>query len=88
VPAGDRQMRLDLRLLGPDQQPTDPKEVDASVRLPARSIGPLPVALSVAGPGHRTGTIAVPMTGSWQLAVTVRTTAIDEATGYLTLPIR
>jgi copper transport protein len=88
VPAGDRQMRLDLRLLGPDQQPTDPKEVDASVRLPARSIGPLPIALSVAGPGHRTGTIAVPMTGSWQLAVTVRTTAIDEATGYLTLPIR
>lgn len=88
VPAGDRQMQLHLYLFGPDQQPTDPKEVDASVSLPAKSIGPLPITLSVAGPGHRTGTIAVPMTGSWQLAVTVRTSAIDEATGYLTLSIR
>jgi copper transport protein len=88
VPAGDRQMQLHLYLFGADQQPTDPKEVDASVSLPAKSIGPLPVALSVAGPGHRTGTIAVPMTGSWQLAVTVRTTAVDEATGYLTMSIR
>lgn len=88
VPAGDRQMDLHLYLFGPDQQPTDPKEVEASVSLPDKAIGPLPVALSVAGPGHRTGTIAVPMTGSWQLAVTVRTSAIDEATGYLTMPIR
>jgi copper transport protein len=88
VPDGDRQMQLHLYLFGPNQQPTDPKEVDASVSLPAKSIGPLPVALAVAGPGHRTGTIAVPMTGSWQLAVTVRTSAVDEATGYLTMSIR
>lgn len=88
VPTGDRQMDLHLYLFGPDQQPTDPKEVAATVSLPAKSIGPLPVALAVAGPGHRTGTIAVPMTGAWQLAVTVRTSAIEEATGYLTMSIR
>ena len=31
---------------------------------------------------------AVPVAGQWRLAVTVRTTAIDEATGYVTVPIR
>jgi len=87
VPAGDRQLELHLYLFGHDEQPTEPKEVTATITLPGQQIGPLPVALAVAGPGHRQATIAVPVAGTWQLAVTVRTTAIDEATGYVTLPI-
>jgi copper transport protein len=88
VPAGDRQMDLHVYLFDADGQPSDPKEVTASVSLPSKQLGPLPVALAVAGPGHRQGALAVPVTGEWRLAVTVRTTAIDQATGYVTLPIR
>jgi hypothetical protein len=31
--------------------------------------------------------VGVPVSGDWQLAVTVRTSAIDEATGYVEVPI-
>lgn len=88
VPTGDRQMELHLYIFGSDQQPTDPKEIDAAVSLPSQSIGPLPVTLDVAGPGHRQGTIGVPVAGDWQLSVTLRTSAVDEDTKTLALPIR
>jgi copper transport protein len=87
VPAGDRQMRVHVYVFGRDGKPADPKQLTTAVSLPSRQVGPLPVRLAVAGPGHRQGIVAVPMTGSWRLAVTVRTSAIDEATGYVTLPI-
>lgn len=88
VPAGNRTVELHLYVFGKDQQPSDPKEITASVSLPAKSIAALPVQLQDAGPGHRQAILAVPVAGEWRLAVTVRTTAIDEATGYVTLPIR
>jgi copper transport protein len=88
VPTGDRQVELHLYIFGSDQQPTDPKEIDATVSLPSQSIGPLPVTLDVAGPGHRQGTIGVPVAGDWQLSVTLRTSAVDEGTKTLALPIR
>jgi copper transport protein len=79
-------------------KPTVPKEVDASLRLPSSDIGPLPVTLtggagmhmgsgSGMAAGTYTGVVGVPVTGTWQLAVTVRTTAIDEATAYVDVPI-
>ncbi|WP_198289967.1 copper resistance protein CopC [Nocardioides sp. Iso805N] len=88
VPVGDRQMDLHVYVFDKAGQPSDPKEITAAVSLPSKLLGPLPVTLAVAGPGHRQGTVAVPVAGQWRLAVTVRTTAIDEATGYVTLPIR
>jgi copper transport protein len=88
VPVGDRTVELHLYVFGKDGQPSDPKEIAASISLPARSIDALPVTLQNAGPGHRQAVVAAPMTGEWRLAITVRTTAIDEATGYVTLPIR
>jgi hypothetical protein len=33
------------------------------------------------------GEVTVPLTGIWRLAVTVRTSAIDEATGYVDVPV-
>lgn len=88
IPVGDRQMELHVYVFDKAGQPSDPKEITATVSLPSKQLGPLPVTLAVAGPGHRQGTVAVPVAGQWRLAVTVRTTAIDEATGYVTLPIR
>ena len=88
IPAGDRQMQLHVYVFDKAGRPSDPKEIGAAVSLPSKQLGPLPVTLSVAGTGHRIGTVAVPVAGAWRLAITVRTTAIDEATGYVTLPVR
>lgn len=86
VPVGDRQVDLHLYLFDKSGQPTNPSEVDAAVTL--GSVGPLAVRLDDAGPGHQTGVVSVPIAGTWKLAVTVRTTAIDEGTKTVDLPIR
>jgi copper transport protein len=88
VPAGDRRAQLHVYVFGPYGQPTEPKAVTSTVTLPSKSVGPLPVALTVAGPGHRQALVSVPMVGDWRLAVTVRTSDFDEQTGYVTLPLR
>jgi copper transport protein len=88
VPAADRSMDLHLYLFGQDGAPTDPEEVTATLRLPERGVGPLPVSLRTAGPGHQISTILVPIRGDWTLTVSARTTAIDVYTKTVTLPIR
>jgi copper transport protein len=87
VPAGPRQVSLRLQVLDPQGQPVEPPEVDASFTLTDRDVGPLPVTLTKAGTGLRTGHVGLPLSGHWQLAVTVRTSAIDEATGYADVPV-
>lgn len=88
VPAGDRRMQVHLYVFDKHNQPTDPPELTASVTLPGPNIGPLPLPLVKAGPGHEIGGLTVPVTGDWQLAVTVRTSAIDSYTRTVPLPIR
>jgi copper transport protein len=68
-------------------KPTEPREVDAVLALTSEKIGPLPITLTSTGRGESTGQVSVPVPGDWQLAVTVRTSAIDEATGYVDVPI-
>lgn len=87
VPDGERRMELHLYAFDGSGAPTEPKEITAAVSLPGKQLGPLPVTLTSAGAGHRAATIAVPVAGQWRLAVTVRTTAIDQATGEVILPI-
>ena len=87
VPDGLQRVDLTLDVTDAAGRPTEPREVDASLTLPASKIGPLPITLTAAGHGHRTGIVSVPISGAWQLAVTVRTSAIDEATAYLDVPI-
>lgn len=88
VPAGDRTMDVHLYVFGPNHQPVDPGQITATVSLPAKQVGPLPVTLQNAGPGHRIGTVSVPIAGDWQLAVTIGATDTDEATKDVDLPIR
>jgi len=87
VPDGLRRVDLTLDVTDSSGHPTEPREVDASLTLPASKIGPLPITLTAVGQGHRTGRVSVPIAGAWQLAVTVRTSAIDEATAYVDVPI-
>jgi copper transport protein len=87
VPAGDRRMQVQLYVFDKLSRPTEPAEVSASLTLPGQSIGPLPLTLTRAGKGHRIASVAVPILGDWTMTVLVRTTAIDEYTATIVLPI-
>lgn len=59
----------------------DVPEVQAQLRLPANNIGPLPVTLAKTGPGQFVAnSVVVPVPGTWQLSLRVRSTDFDEAT--------
>lgn len=86
TPDGDRRVDLHMYVADRSGHPTNPPEVSATVSL--GRIGPLPVRLNTVGTGQRLGVIDVPVTGTWKLAVTVRTTEIDESSRTIELPIR
>ncbi|MEX0428519.1 copper resistance protein CopC [Nocardioides sp. DS6] len=86
IPNGDRSMELHVYVFGRSGEPAEPKQLSATVADGA--LGPLPVTLAKAGPGHRQGVVSVPRAGDWTLAVTLRTSAIDQDSADVTLPIR
>jgi copper transport protein len=88
VPSGARAVDLHVYVLDASGQPGKPEEITATVSLPSKQIDALPVPLRLADPGHWRAPVSVPVAGDWRLAITIRTTAIDEATGYATLTIR
>jgi copper transport protein len=59
----------------------DVPEVSASLSLPARSIGPLPVALSRLQAGrYQSQSLSLPAPGGWRLRISVRTSDFDQHT--------
>jgi copper transport protein len=71
-----------------DGSQLDPKEVTAVASLSDRDVGPLPIDLRKAGPGHYTAPAAqFGIAGDWDLTVTVRTSRFDENEAQLTVPI-
>ena len=57
----------------------DVPAVEAQLRLPEGNIGPLPVTLAKTGPGQFVANgVVVPVAGTWQLNVRVRSTDFDE----------
>ncbi len=80
-PARTGANELHLTVTDPVGNAVDVPEVEVSFTLKARNIGPLPVRLTHSGPGSWAATgLQLPMAGEWQLAVTVRTSEIDEVT--------
>ncbi|MGW2678246.1 copper resistance CopC/CopD family protein [Streptomyces sp. NPDC001436] len=66
---------------GTDGNPVDLPEVKISFTLAAKEIGPLPVALDRAAPGHWSASgVQLPLSGEWRIDVTVRTSDIDQTT--------
>lgn len=63
--------------------------VEVRLALPSRDIGPLPVRLSPAGPGHyvSAGTV-LPMAGAWRLSVSLRTSDVEMAEVSRTVEVR
>ncbi|TDC20812.1 hypothetical protein E1265_20260 [Streptomyces sp. 8K308] len=77
--AGDN--TLHIRLTDPEGLPTTADEVRLALTLPAEDIGPLrhdPLHVDV---GHWTVTdLQLPRPGTWELALTIRTSDIDQVT--------
>ncbi len=70
----------------PTGNPRDVAELNATLTLTSRQLGPFPVPLQRTAPGHYVATgVQIPVSGTWQLAVTVRTSDIDRTT--VTTPI-
>ncbi|MET8568042.1 copper resistance protein CopC [Streptomyces sp. NPDC004783] len=65
----------------PDGQAFDIPEVKVALTLEAKDIGPLPVAPEHISTGHWSADgVQIPMAGDWKVAVTVRTSDIDQVT--------
>ncbi|WNI16545.1 copper resistance protein CopC [Streptomyces sp. ITFR-21] len=72
---------IHLLLTDPANAPVDVPEVRLAFTLPARRLGPIQVPLEHVDTGHWTATgVQLPLPGSWQLSVTVRTSDVDEVT--------
>ncbi|WP_404190589.1 copper resistance CopC/CopD family protein [Streptomyces tauricus] len=65
----------------PNGKAFDIPEVKIAFTLKAKDIGPLPVVPDRIATGHWTASgVQIPMAGSWQIEVTVRTSDIDQVT--------
>jgi copper transport protein len=80
-----------LYLINPSDgtQFTRTKQLTATATLPAQKIGPLPLRVDHAGPGHYILSDArLSPGGSWELKLTDRVSAFDEYTTSVSVPIR
>lgn len=77
--AGDN--TLHLRTTGPGGRPLDAAEIRVSFTLKAKDIGPLRVRPTRIEAGHWAAIgVQLPMAGTWRMAVTVRTSDVDQVT--------
>jgi copper transport protein len=88
TPARTGANTLHIRLVDPGGQPTGAVEIGVALTLPAEDLGPLrhePLHVDV---GHWTVTgLQLPRPGVWELALTIRTSDIDQVTETTTLTI-
>ncbi|WP_415947603.1 copper resistance protein CopC [Streptomyces sp. KLOTTS4A1] len=72
---------LHLWATDPDGRPLDLPEIKAAFTLKDKNIGPLPVTPDRIVAGHWSSTgVQIPMGGEWEIAVTVRSSDIDQVT--------
>ena len=68
---------------------TATKQLDATLALPAKRIGPLALKAREAGPGHYVvDTVALVPGGDWRLHVTSRVSEFDQYETTLQVPVR
>lgn len=78
---------IDITVHGPGGAAQDLPELDAEISLPEHRLGPLTLTVGRNGPGHYQATGQIPLPGTWELTLTVRTSDIDETTVRLPIPI-
>ncbi|MFB6598485.1 copper resistance CopC/CopD family protein [Streptomyces diastaticus] len=72
---------LHVYLQGPDKEPLDVPEVKVALTLKAQDLGPLTAPLERISAGHWSAAgVQIPLAGRWTVAVTVRTSDIDQVT--------
>ncbi|MGN5379345.1 copper resistance protein CopC [Streptomyces lasalocidi] len=80
-PAGVGANEMHLYVQNPSGKPFDIPEVKVEFTLEAKKIGPLPVTPEHITTGHWSASgVQIPMAGDWKVAVTVRTSDIDQVT--------
>ncbi|MER5742786.1 copper resistance protein CopC [Streptomyces sp. NPDC002225] len=81
TPARTGANELHLWINGTDGKPMDVPEVKVSFTLKAQKLGPLPAVPTRLAEGHWTASaVQIPVAGTWKVAVTVRTSDIDQTT--------
>ncbi|MFE0175116.1 copper resistance CopC/CopD family protein [Streptomyces sp. NPDC059002] len=76
---GSNEMHLYVKR--PNGSAFDVPEVKVSLTLKSKDVGPLPVAPDHIATGHWSASgVQIPMAGDWKIAVTVRTSDIDQVT--------
>ena len=84
---GPNQVRMSIT--GSAGRPYRPQQIQATLSLPSRHLGPLPVPLVPDGPGrYRGGPVTVTMIGQWQLRITIRSDAFNETTVAVPVSLR
>ncbi|MET9860817.1 copper resistance protein CopC [Streptomyces smyrnaeus] len=89
-PGSSGDNNLELRTTGPSGKPVEAPEVKIAFTLPAKDLGPLSVPLKPVEreKGHWKATgLQLPMAGKWKVAITVRTSDIDQVTKTTTATI-
>jgi copper transport protein len=74
---------VDVTVFDPAGRRTDVTEVDVTLTLTARGIGPLRLTMRHVGMGqgtYRSADSDIPMPGTWELEITIRTSDFDETT--------
>ncbi|WBO65227.1 copper resistance CopC/CopD family protein [Streptomyces camelliae] len=80
-PAGVGANEMHVYVQTPGGKPYDIPEVKVAFTLEAKKIGPLPVTPDHITTGHWSASgVQIPMAGDWKIAVTVRTSDIDQVT--------
>jgi copper transport protein len=80
TPAGLGPNKFRIVVTGSGGKPYRPQQFQASLWMPARKIGPLAVRTARDGPGrYLAGPAVISTAGQWQLLVTIRSDAFDEA---------
>ncbi|MDQ2883537.1 MAG: FixH family protein [Actinomycetota bacterium] len=79
---------VDVTVRGARGTPVDLPELDAELSLPDQHLGPLTLTVTREGPGRYRADGQIPIAGTWQLALTVRTSDINETTVGLPITIR
>jgi copper transport protein len=88
-PAATGPDTISVTVEDPTGNPQDVAELTATLALTSRQFGPLPVPLQRTVPGHHVARgVQIPANGTWQLAVTVRTSDIDQTTVTTPIDIR
>ncbi|WP_020667771.1 copper resistance CopC/CopD family protein [Amycolatopsis nigrescens] len=89
MPGAVGRNEVHLAVLDVHGKPKQVPELRAELRLPARSIGPLPVEMRLISGDHAIAQNApITMPGQWELAVTVRTSEVDQAVVRIPVGVR